>query len=264
MLRSHQSLSHLHGMSLTMILLFSTPAFGATGFVYTLNPNTSGGKIYGFAVDETAGTLSALSGFPVATGGNGSATSNLSTYMAVDRTNNRIYAINDSSKTVSAFAVNINTGALTAMPFSPITLTGASLPIGVGVHPSGSPLMVSDGNNNTIYSFNITATTATAAVGSPFAPGLPPCEFLFSSSANYMYLGNFSGNTFGAFSINTANGVPTALAGSPYAVNQNMVALALDSSDRLFINDLFGGLIYGFTTSKWHSHGDERQSDRLR
>ena len=44
-----------------------------TGFLYALGDVTGGSnQIYGFSVNETTGGLTALTGFPVATGGSGS------------------------------------------------------------------------------------------------------------------------------------------------------------------------------------------------
>ena len=150
--------------SLTAKQLVAPPAFGATGYVHVLDAISSGEqKIYGlWWYDLTAGTLTALPGFPVATGGTGSASSFVSC-MAIDRTNSRLYALNTLSSNVSAYTINTGTGALTAMPFSPLAVAGASSLIGVGIHPSGSPLILTDANNGFLNSYNITASTAMRA-----------------------------------------------------------------------------------------------------
>src|SRR5436190_11660382 len=89
-------------------------------FVYVLNDNTTGNNIYGYRSDPSTGQLTALSGFPVATGGTGSGLAN-SRQVTADSANRRLYVINDGSDTVSAYSINATTGSLTALPFSPIS-----------------------------------------------------------------------------------------------------------------------------------------------
>jgi hypothetical protein len=66
-------------------------------------------RIYGFSVNELTGTLMALPGFPIGTGGNGHL-SGVSERLAYDSANGRLYAINDWSATISALNVNRTTG----------------------------------------------------------------------------------------------------------------------------------------------------------
>ena len=89
---------------------------GALGFLYVLNDcNLCPNQIFGFAVDETTGALTPLTNaFPVLTGGNGTNNSR-GELLAIDRNNLRLFAINDSSNTVSVFAIDPATGGLTRM-----------------------------------------------------------------------------------------------------------------------------------------------------
>ena len=105
----------------------SCPAPSApTGYLYALNQqNGSSNQIYGFSVNETTGALTALSGFPVGSGGNGVQSSPVE-QLAIDTTNQRLYALNDGSDTVTAFAIDPLTGTLTVMPFSPISLAAGT------------------------------------------------------------------------------------------------------------------------------------------
>src|SRR6185436_2580902 len=108
--------------------------------------------------------LTPLPGFPLSTGGNGDGNF-LSERLALDRVNQRLYAINAGSTTVSAYAINPTTGALTPLPFSPMNL-GAGIWNTIALHPSGSPLVVGDfganGGPGRLASFQVTATTGTA------------------------------------------------------------------------------------------------------
>ena len=91
------------------------------GVLYVLNDSTGGNQIYAFSVNETTGVLTPLSGFPLTTGGNGAGLST-SEQLAIDLVNQRLYAINDGSDTVSAYSINPTTGTLAPLPFSPIAL----------------------------------------------------------------------------------------------------------------------------------------------
>ncbi len=73
---------------------------------------TSGASIVGYAIDATTGALTALPGFPVATGANAYS-------ITIDPTNRTLYVTNDGAANVSAFTLDASTGALTPMAGSP-------------------------------------------------------------------------------------------------------------------------------------------------
>jgi len=82
------------------------------------------------------------------------------------------YVANLGSNNVSAFAINANTGALTAVGLPVDTITG---PISVTVDLSGSFAYVASDISDTISTFAINATTgALTAVGAPVAAGSGP------------------------------------------------------------------------------------------
>lgn len=219
-----------------LALYFSLVTTAQAGFLYVLNDDPAGSRIYGFNVNETTGALTALTGFPVITGGTGAAGA-VSERMAIDHINNRVYVINDGSDTVSAYSINTTTGALTALPFSPLAI-GTGTWNSIAVHPSGSPLIIGNGTTGGgAASFNITATTATAAAGSPFLLGAATAfSNTFSRDGNYYYVGGNTGNTIAGFSVNPTTGVLTALTGSPFDTGgANPVAHAVDNAGRLYV-----------------------------
>ena len=220
------------------------------GFVYSLNTLTIGSNyIHASGVGPT-GTLTQLPGFPLPTGGLGT-TNTISEQITYDAVNGRLYAINDGSDTLSAYAVNRATGALTPLPFSPIPL-GSGQWYSVRVHPSGSPVTVGDGAGR-VASFVVTPTTATAAAGSPFGIGLPSLfSSVFSRDGSYFYAssGSASGLATAAFSVTPATGVLTPLVGSPFDMGgPTLVGNATDSSGRLFGVNFFTSQVRAFTTS---------------
>ena len=140
-----------------------------TGIVYALNGFPFTNLIHAYGV-TSSGALTQLPGFPMETGGFGE--DDVPERLTYDPAGRRLYAINGLNNTLSVFSVNTRTGALTAMPFSPIALP-AGFWTTVRVHPSGSPVAVggvTDENftNGVVASYTITPTTATPAAGSPY------------------------------------------------------------------------------------------------
>jgi 6-phosphogluconolactonase len=234
--------------TLLTVLAF-LPNTASAGFLYLLNDDSTGNRIYGFRVNEATGELTALTGFPVsaATGGINNI---VSERMAVDQVNKRLYVINEGSDSVSAYSIDPTSGAITPMPFSPIAL-GTGVWNTIAVHPSGSPVVVSNNaTNGAAQSFVITATTATPAAGSPFlVAGAAGFSSRFSQDGNYFYVGGNIGTTIAGFSVNPTTGVLAPLAGTPFnAGATGPLAYATDSAGRLFSVDAAFG-IRAFTSS---------------
>ena len=235
-------------VAFAVILLAARGAGAAPSFVYVLDQIGGGpNQIYGYRIDASTGILSVLAGFPVASGGIGG-TGSFSEHMVYR--SGRLFVVNGGSPSLSVFNVHQISGALTAAPFSPIALTGD--PACVTVHTTGSPVMV--GGTAGLASWVLTSTTATEAVGSPFAtPGVSPFSCGISTDGSFVYTGGNVGSTIAGFAVTAATGVLTPLAGSPFASgvgagSANPVGYATDSSGRLFVSNFAAG-VRAFTTS---------------
>jgi 6-phosphogluconolactonase len=235
-------------LSLFLFLIFF-PTTTNAGFLYLLNDDSTGNRVYGFRVNETTGELTALAGFPVnaAVGGINNI---VSERMTVDQVNKRLYVVNEGSDTVSVYSIDPASGAITAMPFSPISL-GTGVWNSIAVHPSGSPMIVANNAlNGVVQSFVITSTTATAAPGSPFGVGnTAGFSSRFSVDGSYYYVGGNQGNNIAGFGVDQTTGVLTTLAGSPFASGGAApLAFGVDVAGRLFaVDNAF--LIRVFTSS---------------
>lgn len=233
-----------------IFIFFTSGAQG--GFLYVLNQQNGANQIYGYVVNESTGVLTPLFGFPVATGGNGN-TGTASEQLVIDRVNKRLYVVNRASNNIGAYSINTAIGALTPLPFSPIT--GIANEISIAVHPSGSPLIVAGGTiaTSAVASYNVTATTATGAAGNNFSTGgARPFSSVFSRDGNFYYVGGGLSNSFAGFGVNPANGVLSTLAGSPYGTGAtNPLAMATDTQGRLFITTGISGgtVLRAYTTA---------------
>jgi 6-phosphogluconolactonase len=235
-----------------------TSTAGGMGFVYTLlDINGGPNQLYGFQVQATTGALTPLTGFPIATGGTGDALF-FSQQVAYDKANARLYVLNGGSHTISSYTVNTTTGALTALPFSPISLGTSQVWACLAVHPGGSPLVVGGRpdlslSNGFLASFNITATDVMTATDSPYSTGTAvPFSCAFSSDGAYVYTGGVGGviDSIAGFSADAGTGILTPLAGSPFATGAFAPdAYATDSAGRLFVSGFSSGQMRAFTTS---------------
>jgi uncharacterized repeat protein (TIGR01451 family) len=173
--------------------------------------------------------------------------------MVVDAANGRLYAINEASSTVSAYSIDASSGALSALPFSPITLgtAGDGIWKTLAVHPAGSPLLVADGDSSPeVSSFSITDTTAVLAEKE--GTGLAwPVSSALSASGDYLYTGGFLTNDrVAGLGVTSSTGALTPLAGSPFSTGANYpVAYATDLIGRLFLANRDAGTVRAFTTS---------------
>jgi 6-phosphogluconolactonase (cycloisomerase 2 family) len=218
-------------LAFALVILAGTE-IRAASFLYAINDRSTGNQIFGFSVDETTGSLTALPGFPVNTGFNGAGSTNLE-MITIDKLNRRLYAINRGSSNISAYSIDPANGSLNALPFSPIA--GIANQRTVLVHPSGSPLIV---GGDLVASYVVTPTTATPAAGSPYSPGtdVSPGGASLSRDGNFYYTGGNVGNFFAGFAVNAASGVLTALNGSPFdSGNSTPYPTATDAAGRLFV-----------------------------
>jgi hypothetical protein len=141
------------------------------------------------------------------------------------------------------------TGALTALPFSPILL-GTGNWVTIAVSRLGSNLVIGN-STGSVKSYLITASTATEAAGSPYSTGVArPYSSVFSKDGLFYYTGGNAGTTFAGFSVSPVTGVLTALAGSPFNSGGNFpLGFATDTNNRLFAGNSGDNQVRTFTTT---------------
>jgi 6-phosphogluconolactonase len=200
-------------------------------FVYV--SDFTGSAIDGFAIDQTAGALTPITGspFPVDNSPSG---------IAVDSAGKFLFLAHANLNSVSAFTRDGNTGALTAVPGSPFA--AGSAPSHVVVHPSNNFLYASNSQDPSgsisAYTINPTTGALTEIAGSPFATqtGFPgPASLAIVPNGLFLYVGlggTVSANHFvAAFSIDPSTGVLTVI-GSPFSTGSGPFSIAVDQSGK--------------------------------
>jgi 6-phosphogluconolactonase (cycloisomerase 2 family) len=142
-------------------------------FVYTNNDLATGNSVSAFL--DTNGALTEIANSPFSTGGTGANGGMIAAARIVVAGGKFLYASNDGSQTIAAFAIDANTGALTTVATSPYA-DGASATSGdISLAPSvdGQYLFAGVSANKTIVSFKINTDGSLTQVASTASPATP-------------------------------------------------------------------------------------------
>jgi len=209
-------------------------------FLFVNNQAAAGNSIasYSVAVD---GSLTALAGSPVATGGLGAnAACSSVNRLALSAGNNLLFVSNGGDQTISAFTIDPTSGALTAAAGSPfasgLTLDACS-GISLSATPDGRFLMAS--SNGQIKTFSIGAGGVLTSLSTSANPVVPNASMKISANGQLLAVSN--GASVSVFSINP-DGSLTAVAGSPFAEAGTGSLAGLDFSST-------SGLLFGAEAS---------------
>jgi 6-phosphogluconolactonase (cycloisomerase 2 family) len=189
-------------------------------FAYVLD-NVS--AVIEFAVDPITGALTSIGTIAAGT---------KPIEIAVDPRGKFAYVSNFNSQDVSAFAIDHTSGALSAVPGSPLPLGGR--PRELTVDPAGKFLYVTNETANAVQAYSIDQTTgALAAIaGSPYVTGAAPIAITMVPAGDLAYVVNYMDNNISAFAVNPGTGALTAIAGSPFAGPPSPCSIAVDPLER--------------------------------
>ena len=204
-------------------------------FLYVSNLNDSEGGISAFTINVQNGALTAISGSPYPTGTAGSfpgpsamvvSNGNAGTvflYVALVGTAN----VNNQ---IAAFAIDLNTGSLTAVPGFPFS-TG-NQPAQMAYVPLGGTFDViytANAQDNTITAFAADHATGvlTAVSGSPYPAGSSVGGLAVVNAAGLyiLYQSDPQGQSVRAYNVATSTGALTAVSGSPFSASGYAPAL---------------------------------------
>ena len=217
-------------------------------FIYVANQGSN--NVSAYTLDSTTGALTAVSGSPFTAGASPHS-------VVVDPSGKFAYVVNEcqtsapqcyGNGSVSAYAINRNTGALTSVPGSPFA--AGAYAFSAAIDPSGKFAYVENacstnvnsgciGNGNvSAYTINSITGGLTPVPGSPFAAGVTPDWVAVDPSGKFAYVADYCGigfcasGTVSAFTIDSTTGALTPVPGSPYAAGTVPNTVAVDPSGK--------------------------------
>jgi 6-phosphogluconolactonase (cycloisomerase 2 family) len=195
----------------------ATGIAGQASFLYVsvfTGTSSTGGSIGAYAVDNTTGVLTSVPGSPFSVGpyaGPFDVVYDPLGFVYVTLANTQ-----ETEGYVQGFAVNSSTGALTALPGGPTSVSGYFWP----VLDSSGQFLFSGTTGSQIEEFQVDSSTGNlTAVTGASAPVFPPLvvygETLYAPTAS-LYGGNGEPPSIAAFSIDESTGALTPISGSPF------------------------------------------------
>jgi YD repeat-containing protein len=183
-------------------------------FAFVTNSNSD--SISAFTINPGSGGLTPVAGSPFAVVP-GASSAQIPQAVAVDPMGRYLYCANRAGASISGFAINATTGALTLVPGSPVV--GGSggppreAPVSLAVDPAGKFVFVAENGVNqvSVYSINQQTGSLTEITGSPFPAGNSPAQIVVHPSGNFVYVANSGEGTVSQFSVNLSTGALTAV-----------------------------------------------------
>jgi 6-phosphogluconolactonase (cycloisomerase 2 family) len=169
-----------------------------------------GGKIFAFQINQTDGSIAALSGSPFSL-----PAGNIPSIEAIDSTGRFLYA-SLVTRGIAAFSIDSTTGSLTDVPGSPFATSGSPGFLSADPVANFIYLCNSDGS---IDGFSIDPAVGSLAPvpGSPFATAPTAANVAVDPLGKFVYVSSQARSAVFGFVIDTASGSLTAIPGSPFA-----------------------------------------------
>jgi 6-phosphogluconolactonase len=185
----------------------------ANVYITGYDSTTSIGYVFGFTTGSD-GTLTAISGFPVAVGTHPSA-------VASDSTGSYLY-VTDSVQNV-VYGFQIAGGGLTPLSGSPFATGGQ--PSAIVLDSTGKYAMVANGQDSNLGVYSVSSGSLNRL--GTYTTGTQPVAIGIDPSLNqYVFSANFLGNNVSGFQLNPSDGSLLNSQFSPSAANANPTAVA--------------------------------------
>jgi len=221
-------------------LTFSVAVDPTGHYLYATNFDSN--DISAYAITSATGALEAVAGSPFADGGPGRELPG-PTGLAVHSSGRFAYVAHYYAYDISVLAIDAATGALADIAGSPFATEHGSY--GLTVDPTGRFVFVADYGNDSVSAYAIDATTGalTTVAGSPFptgAVGSLAWSVAVDPAGKFVYVVNSDADSVSGYTINTATGALTAIAGSPFPVGPDPHAVAVDPTGKFAYVANFG------------------------
>jgi 6-phosphogluconolactonase (cycloisomerase 2 family) len=210
----------------TRLIVVEGASVSVARFAYATNPTDNTISVY--TVDAASGRLRA----------NGYAQAGAVKAIAIDPAGKFAYAVDANGGTLTAFTIGAG-GELTAVTGAVYTI--GSGPNSLAVEPSGSFVYVTNGLAGIVsgYAIDRSSGKLTAIAGSPFKvtprASVAAEALAIHPSGNFAYVTDSGANTVFAYTIDSASGALTAVAGSPFATGTGPAAIAIDPAGKVAI-----------------------------
>jgi 6-phosphogluconolactonase (cycloisomerase 2 family) len=141
------------------------------------------------------------------------------------------YVANQTSNTISAYAIDANNGLLTPVTGSPFSSIGTT-PAALLVDPNGTFLYVADNTTSTVSVFAIAPITSSipgALTPQNFSvvTGTSPDAIAIHPAGKFLYVANFGSNSVSAYAVGSGGSL-TALTNSPVQAGVGPSSLKVD------------------------------------
>jgi 6-phosphogluconolactonase (cycloisomerase 2 family) len=187
-----------------------------------------------YRIDNNSGAATSIFTAPFVAGNSPSS-------VVVHPSNQFLYVANAADSTISLFTINSASGALTEV--LPRTSAGGLSPGFMIMDSGGSFLFVANQVSNDVWTFKIGTSGALTPVTSVSVGSVPGGLVLASSGILYVPVTSFS--RIYAFSV--AAGVLTPVPGQPFAVNNGVGGIAVDSGAKfLYATNPVADTLSGF------------------
>ncbi len=129
--------------------------------------------------------------------------------------------------TVSAYAINPHTGALTPVAGSPFK--AGTHPLSITIDPYGESVYVANSDSNNVSAYEIDPNTGalTPLTGAPFVSGASPFSVAIDPSNKFAYVANSNANNVSGFAIDSTTRALAPLAGAPFAAGGSPYSIAI-------------------------------------
>ncbi len=189
-------------------------------FLFVADANLE--DVEAYTINAINGAITSVPGSPFPCAPPASFVACINVSLALDRTGKFLYAADNGSWHIIAYAVNSATGALTTVPGEPFP--AGTQPVAVPTDPKANCLYVANQSHDDVggYAINPTSGALTPVPGSPFPSGSVsgspfPTWVTVDPSGRFVYMTVGGSNTVSGYRINALNGALTPIAGSPFS-----------------------------------------------
>ena len=178
------------------------------------------GRIFAYQINQTSGSLSAVTGSPFALPGG-----NLPSIDLIENTGNFLY-VSQFAGGLAAFSINPTTGVLTNVAGSPFPTNSGGVPVFLAADPVGKFLYVCN-SNGAVDGFGVDPSTGILAPvpGSPFLTAFSSANIAIDTLGKFVYVSNPVNSMVYAFSLDGISGTLSPIPGSPFPAIQQVESL---------------------------------------